>query len=92
MIFKTQTQTNEKLSQLRERLNEALVGKADVVEMVIACILAKGHLLFDDLPGQDHPVEGAGELDRCKIRSSSMYSGSASQRHLRIQHLQSEDS
>jgi MoxR-like ATPase len=51
MIFKTQTQTNEKLSQLRERLNEALVGKADVVEMVIACILAKGHLLFDDLPG-----------------------------------------
>ena len=51
MIFKTQTKANEKLQVLRSRLNESLVGKADVVEMVIACILAKGHLLFDDLPG-----------------------------------------
>ena len=41
----------EKVAALRERLNEALVGKADVVEMVIACVIARGHLLFDDLPG-----------------------------------------
>jgi MoxR-like ATPase len=32
-------------------LNEALIGKADVVELVLACLLARGHLLFDDLPG-----------------------------------------
>lgn len=51
MIFKTETLNSEKLVELRTRLNDALVGKADVVEMVIACILAKGHLLFDDLPG-----------------------------------------
>ena len=41
----------EKIEALRNRLNSALVGKADVVEMVIACVLARGHLLFDDLPG-----------------------------------------
>jgi len=41
----------EKVGALRDRLNGALVGKADVVEMVIACVLARGHLLFDDLPG-----------------------------------------
>lgn len=41
----------EKVGALRDRLNSALVGKADVVEMVIACVLARGHLLFDDLPG-----------------------------------------
>ena len=40
-----------KVDQLRKQLNNALVGKADVVEQVITCLLAKGHLLFDDLPG-----------------------------------------
>ena len=40
-----------KVDELRKQLNSALVGKADVVEQVITCLLAKGHLLFDDLPG-----------------------------------------
>ena len=39
------------IQSIRSRLNSALVGKSDVVEMVIACVLARGHLLFDDLPG-----------------------------------------
>lgn len=39
------------LEQLRQKLNQALVGKADVIELVLTCLLAKGHLLFDDLPG-----------------------------------------
>jgi len=37
--------------QLRQVLNTALIGKADVVELVLTCLLARGHLLFDDLPG-----------------------------------------
>lgn len=36
---------------LRDALNAALRGKSDVVEYVLACLLARGHLLFDDLPG-----------------------------------------
>ncbi|HAY81686.1 MAG TPA: magnesium chelatase [Planctomycetaceae bacterium] len=36
---------------LRTALNAALIGKEDVTEMVLACLLARGHLLFDDLPG-----------------------------------------
>ncbi|MFO0903616.1 MAG: MoxR family ATPase [Pirellulales bacterium] len=39
------------IDQLRATLNEALVGKQDVVERVLACLLARGHLLFEDLPG-----------------------------------------
>lgn len=42
---------NSSIQSLRLRLNSALVGKSDVIEMVIACVLARGHLLFDDLPG-----------------------------------------
>lgn len=45
------TQTTTQINALREQLNRALVGKHDVIELVIACLIAKGHLLFDDLPG-----------------------------------------
>lgn len=36
---------------LRERLNRVLLGKSDKIELVLACLLAQGHLLLDDLPG-----------------------------------------
>ena len=36
---------------LRQSLNGALIGKDETVELVLACLLARGHLLFDDLPG-----------------------------------------
>lgn len=39
------------VDSLRDALNRVLVGKRDVVELLIACLLARGHLLFDDLPG-----------------------------------------
>jgi MoxR-like ATPase len=39
------------VSTLREQLNGALLGKQDRIELVIACLLAGGHLLLDDLPG-----------------------------------------
>lgn len=36
---------------LRRALNRALRGKPLVVEQVVACLLARGHLLLEDLPG-----------------------------------------
>ena len=39
------------IDQLRDTLNTVLLGKTDVIELVLACLLARGHLLFDDLPG-----------------------------------------
>ncbi|HEV3144544.1 MAG TPA: MoxR family ATPase [Gemmataceae bacterium] len=41
----------EQLAALRNGLNRALRGKANVVEQVLACLLARGHLLLEDLPG-----------------------------------------
>ena len=41
----------EKVDCLRERLNAVLLGKAHQIELVLACLLARGHLLLDDLPG-----------------------------------------
>jgi MoxR-like ATPase len=39
------------LEPLRAELNGALRGKADVIEHVLSCLLACGHLLIEDLPG-----------------------------------------
>ncbi len=39
------------IDELRAALNHALIGKSEVVELVLACLLSRGHLLFDDLPG-----------------------------------------
>ncbi len=39
------------LTLLRASLGAALQGKANVLELVMACLLARGHLLLEDLPG-----------------------------------------
>lgn len=39
------------IQRVGERLNQVLRGKADVVQMVLACLLARGHLLLEDRPG-----------------------------------------
>ncbi|PQO38630.1 AAA family ATPase [Blastopirellula marina] len=36
---------------MRRALNRTLKGKGQVVEQVIACVLARGHILLEDLPG-----------------------------------------
>ena len=39
------------IDELRANLNHVLRGKEGVVELVLACLLARGHLLIEDLPG-----------------------------------------
>lgn len=41
----------ESIQQLRERLNHVLKGKPEVVELVLVCLLARGHILIEDRPG-----------------------------------------
>ena len=42
---------SQRIGPLRDQLNRTLVGKEDVVELILTCLIARGHLLFDDLPG-----------------------------------------
>ncbi|MFZ5829895.1 MAG: AAA family ATPase [Planctomycetota bacterium] len=39
------------LQRLRDALNGALRGKPEVIELVVAALLGRGHLLIEDLPG-----------------------------------------
>jgi len=46
-----ENRTQAELSILRDQLGRVLLGKSEQIELVIACLLAQGHLLLDDLPG-----------------------------------------
>ncbi len=39
------------IERVRQHLNDALKGKEPVVEQVLVCLLARGHLLLEDRPG-----------------------------------------
>ncbi|WP_185266513.1 AAA family ATPase [Halopseudomonas xiamenensis] len=39
------------LKQATDAINQVLLGKQQAVRLAVACILAKGHLLIEDLPG-----------------------------------------
>ncbi len=40
-----------KIEQLRTAINSVFVGKVDVVDKVLICLLAGGHVLLEDVPG-----------------------------------------
>jgi MoxR-like ATPase len=39
------------IQKLREQINSCFVGKEEVVENLLVCFLAKGHVLLEDVPG-----------------------------------------
>lgn len=41
----------ESVRQIEQRLNQIVKGKRNVVELVLVCLLAQGHLLLEDKPG-----------------------------------------
>jgi MoxR-like ATPase len=41
----------EKLNSLMDQLNTVIVGKPSQIRNCVACLLAGGHLLIDDVPG-----------------------------------------
>ena len=41
----------KKIENIRIRLEDALKGKQDVIQQVLVCLLARGHLLLEDRPG-----------------------------------------
>ena len=71
---------------LRNSLNAALRGKSEVVEFVLACLLARGHLLFDDLPGlgKTTMAKALAQAIDGRFSSRTVHSGPASKRRDRF--------
>ena len=45
------TEVKEALGRLRANMRQTIRGKDDVIEQVLVCLVAGGHLLIEDLPG-----------------------------------------
>ncbi len=45
------TTENALLQGLRDRINKIFVGKEEVVDLVLCCLLGGGHVLLEDVPG-----------------------------------------
>ena len=41
----------EKVNRLKKNIEQVIFGKGETIEFVITCLLAKGHLLIEDVPG-----------------------------------------
>jgi len=41
----------EKAKNLQDQINQVFIGKEEVVEHIIICLLAGGHILLEDVPG-----------------------------------------
>jgi MoxR-like ATPase len=47
----TVTSSSETLQQLAQSLSAVVLGKAEAVRLAITCLVARGHLLLEDVPG-----------------------------------------
>lgn len=43
--------TVDKIRDIKEEVNKVIIGKEDVVEKVLMAMLARGHILLEDMPG-----------------------------------------
>src|SRR4030042_6648919 len=41
--------------RLRENIHKVIVGKDEVIDLVLAAVLCEGHILFEDVPGIGKP-------------------------------------
>jgi len=75
-----------------ERLHESIVrvirGKAEIVDALVAALIARGHVLVEDVPGWGRrPSPGAGALARPRVPPHPVHVGHAAvghHRHLRL--------
>ena len=47
----TQEKKYELIDKIKQAVNSVFVGKEDVVDKVLICLLAGGHILLEDVPG-----------------------------------------
>ena len=41
----------ERIAGFTKQICEVIVGKTEAIKLAVACLLARGHLLIEDIPG-----------------------------------------
>lgn len=45
------TKANEKIKLIKDNISKVVIGKEDVTDLLLTCLLANGHVLLEDVPG-----------------------------------------
>jgi MoxR-like ATPase len=43
--------TRERITKIRENIEKVLVSKSEIIDLIIAAVLSRGHVLIEDVPG-----------------------------------------
>ena len=43
-------------AKIKENMEKVIVGKSDKIDLILAALLAKGHVLLEDVPGTGKTV------------------------------------
>ncbi len=67
------------LGKAVEHINRVMVGKRDIAILSLAALLAKGHVLLEDVPGVGKNDDGprAGKVNRRRFQKNPIHSGFA---------------
>lgn len=65
-----------RFGQVKKQINQIILGKSGQIDLALACLLARGHLLLEDLPGSGKTtlakaLAGSLALDYCRIQCTS---------------------
>ena len=71
------------LARVREEIGRVIVGQNEVIEGVLICLIAGGHVLLEGVPGsrENHPAPDPGARPGSAIFADSIHSGSDARRH-----------
>ena len=47
---------NQKIIEIRENIEKVIIGKKEVIDLILTALLADGHVLLDDVPGTGKTV------------------------------------
>lgn len=70
------------VSSLKQNIARAVVGKDDVVELMLTALLCEGHVLIEDVPGVGKTTLAARWRVRSPARSSAFSSRRTSPRRI----------
>ena len=73
-------------SRILEEVKKAVCGKDRVLVWVLTVLLARGHVLLEDIPGRRQDDHGAGVFPRAgaRLRARAVYAGRAAVRYHRL--------
>ena len=54
--WRKQNMENNVLQQLKENIAKVMIGNERTIELVLTCLVAKGHILLEDVPGTGKTV------------------------------------